>query len=187
MQYGSSAAILLGDLCLIASQSEIRDALVGVPQDVALRTGRCSTPCRPRSPSGSTSTMLAQAVPWGEDLEADEARARAVIRSKSARYSVEHPRPGRRPRRRAADRLAVVPSYGLPLGEAFQLRDDLLGVYGDPSVTGKPAGDDLREGKRTVLVSRALRTVARRSASSCWVRSATRTSTWRRSTGCGAC
>jgi geranylgeranyl diphosphate synthase, type I len=51
-----------------------------------------------------------------------------------------------------------VAGYGLPLGEAFQLRDDVLGVYGDPSVTGKPAGDDLREGKRTVLVSRALRT-----------------------------
>ena len=43
--------------------------------------------------------------------------------------------------------------YGLPLGEAFQLRDDLLGVFGDPQTTGKPAGDDLREGKRTVLVA----------------------------------
>jgi geranylgeranyl diphosphate synthase type I len=47
-------------------------------------------------------------------------------------------------------------AYGLPLGEAFQLRDDVLGVYGDPDVTGKPAGDDLREGKRTVLVAYAL-------------------------------
>ncbi|WP_309134195.1 polyprenyl synthetase family protein, partial [Cellulomonas sp.] len=47
-------------------------------------------------------------------------------------------------------------AVGLPLGEAFQLRDDLLGVFGDPAATGKPAGDDLREGKRTVLVARAL-------------------------------
>ena len=43
----------------------------------------------------------------------------------------------------------------LPLGEAFQLRDDVLGVFGDPAVTGKPAGDDVREGKRTVLIARA--------------------------------
>jgi geranylgeranyl diphosphate synthase type I len=49
--------------------------------------------------------------------------------------------------------LAAYSDYGLPLGEAFQLRDDVLGVYGDPVVTGKPAGDDLREGKRTALVA----------------------------------
>src|SRR5213079_3719206 len=46
-------------------------------------------------------------------------------------------------------------AYGPPLGEAFQLRDDVLGVFGDPAVTGKPAGDDLREGKRTYLVAAA--------------------------------
>jgi geranylgeranyl diphosphate synthase type I len=47
-------------------------------------------------------------------------------------------------------------AFALPLGEAFQLRDDVLGVFGDPDVTGKPAGDDLREGKRTYLIARAL-------------------------------
>jgi geranylgeranyl diphosphate synthase type I len=52
--------------------------------------------------------------------------------------------------------LAAYSAYGLPLGEAFQLRDDVLGVFGDPGETGKPAGDDLREGKRTVLVALAL-------------------------------
>jgi geranylgeranyl diphosphate synthase, type I len=46
-------------------------------------------------------------------------------------------------------------AYGSPLGRAFQFRDDLLGVFGDPQITGKPAGDDLREGKRTVLVAYA--------------------------------
>jgi geranylgeranyl diphosphate synthase type I len=46
--------------------------------------------------------------------------------------------------------------YGQQVGIAFQLRDDILGVFGDPAETGKPAGDDLREGKRTVLIARAL-------------------------------
>ena len=50
---------------------------------------------------------------------------------------------------------AALSAYGLPLGEAFQLRDDVLGVFGDPAATGKPAGDDLREGKQTVLVALA--------------------------------
>jgi geranylgeranyl diphosphate synthase type I len=52
--------------------------------------------------------------------------------------------------------LRALSAYGVPVGEAFQLRDDLLGVFGDPEVTGKPAGDDLTEGKRTVLVALAL-------------------------------
>ena len=55
-----------------------------------------------------------------------------------------------------ATTIAGLTGFGLPLGEAFQLRDDLLGVFGDPEVTGKPAGDDLVEGKRTVLIAHAL-------------------------------
>ncbi|MFM9099616.1 MAG: polyprenyl synthetase family protein, partial [Actinomycetota bacterium] len=47
----------------------------------------------------------------------------------------------------------VFSNYGLPLGEAFQLRDDILGVFGDSAITGKPSGDDIREGKRTVLMA----------------------------------
>jgi geranylgeranyl diphosphate synthase type I len=49
--------------------------------------------------------------------------------------------------------LRGLSAFAIPLGMAFQLRDDILGVFGDPQVTGKPAGDDLREGKRTVLVA----------------------------------
>jgi len=52
--------------------------------------------------------------------------------------------------------LNVLSAYGLPLGEAFQLRDDMLGIFGDPEKTGKPAGDDLREGKRTVLIAMSM-------------------------------
>src|SRR5206468_7043457 len=54
------------------------------------------------------------------------------------------------------DLLAAYHRFGADIGVAFQLRDDLLGVYGDPAVTGKPAGDDLREGKRTLLVALAV-------------------------------
>jgi geranylgeranyl diphosphate synthase type I len=60
--------------------------------------------------------------------------------------------------------MAELTSFGLPLGEAFQLRDDLLGVFGDPAATGKPAGDDLVEGKRTVLVALALDAASREDA-----------------------
>jgi geranylgeranyl diphosphate synthase type I len=80
-----------------------------------------------------------------------------VLRYKSAKYSIERPLhigatlAGAQPAQ-----LARLSAYGLPLGEAFQLRDDLLGVFGDPAATGKPAGDDLVEGKRTVLVALAL-------------------------------
>ena len=79
-----------------------------------------------------------------------------VVELKSARYTVQRPAQlgaalgGGSPALHEA-----LAAYGLPLGRAFQFRDDLLGVFGDPAVTGKPAGDDLREGKRTVLVAHA--------------------------------
>src|SRR6476469_5412078 len=80
-----------------------------------------------------------------------------VLRYKSAKYSIERPLHVGASLAGADDAmLAELSRFGLPLGEAFQLRDDLLGVFGDPEVTGKPAGDDLTEGKRTVLVALAL-------------------------------
>jgi geranylgeranyl diphosphate synthase type I len=88
---------------------------------------------------------------------ADVDAAMTVLRYKSAKYSIERPlHIGATLAGGTAADLAVLSGFGLPLGEAFQLRDDLLGVYGDPSATGKPAGDDLVEGKRTVLVALAL-------------------------------
>ena len=96
----------------------------------------------------------------GEKVHSVE-RSLRIARFKSGKYTIErplhlgaviaHPQPDKN-----ASLLSVLSSYGLPLGEAFQLRDDLLGVFGDPSTTGKPAGDDLREGKRTVLIAMAL-------------------------------
>jgi geranylgeranyl diphosphate synthase type I len=84
-------------------------------------------------------------------------RALRVARYKSAKYTVERPlHLGAALAGAGGDLTQVLTGYGLPLGEAFQLRDDLLGVYGDPAETGKPAGDDLREGKRTALIAYAL-------------------------------
>ena len=80
-----------------------------------------------------------------------------VLRYKSAKYSIERPlHIGAALAGAGPETMAELTAFGLPLGEAFQLRDDLLGVFGDPDATGKPAGDDLIEGKRTVLVALAL-------------------------------
>jgi geranylgeranyl diphosphate synthase type I len=78
--------------------------------------------------------------------------AERIIRYKSAKYTVE------RPLQLGAAVIGTrgdegfLSGYGLPLGEAFQLRDDVLGVFGDPGTTGKPAGEDIREGKQTLLL-----------------------------------
>jgi geranylgeranyl diphosphate synthase type I len=83
-------------------------------------------------------------------------RAGLVARFKSAKYTVERPLLlGAAFADAPAEVCGAYSAFGLPLGEAFQLRDDVLGVFGDPAVTGKPAGDDLREGKRTYLVAAA--------------------------------
>ena len=75
---------------------------------------------------------------------------------KSARYTVQRPCQIGAALGGGDDQLYyALAAYGSPLGRAFQFRDDLLGVFGDPQLTGKPAGDDLREGKRTVLVAHA--------------------------------
>ncbi|MBK5306801.1 MAG: polyprenyl synthetase family protein, partial [Frankiaceae bacterium] len=102
----------------------------------------------------ATAPYLLEQVGGGGTVES----ALRVARFKSAKYTIERPLhlgavlAGAEP-----DVLAGYSAYGLPLGEAFQLRDDVLGVFGDPSETGKPAGDDLREGKRTALIAMALR------------------------------
>jgi geranylgeranyl diphosphate synthase type I len=83
----------------------------------------------------------------------DRAGARRIARLKSGRYTIERPLQigallGGRP-----DLATALSQYGDPLGEAFQLRDDVLGVFGLASRTGKPVGDDLREGKPTLMLA----------------------------------
>lgn len=156
-RFGESAAILLGDLALVRSEHVFSRALDPEPAELRSRVRGVFDLMRTEVTVGQYLDVLAQALPWGQDPQADEQRAREVIRSKSARYSVEHPIVlGAALAEADDDALAACRALGLPLGEAFQLRDDLLGVFGDPATTGKPAGDDLREGKRTVLVARAM-------------------------------
>jgi geranylgeranyl diphosphate synthase type I len=89
--------------------------------------------------------------------EANAARARRISRFKSGKYTVERPlHLGAALAGRLDELAGPLSGYGLPLGEAFQLRDDLLGVFGDEEVTGKPVGEDLREGKPTVLYAMAV-------------------------------
>jgi geranylgeranyl diphosphate synthase type I len=89
-----------------------------------------------------------QALPAAEQIGAAE----RIIRYKSAKYTVERPLQLGAAVRGSAGDESFLSGYGLPLGEAFQLRDDVLGVFGDPGVTGKPAGEDIREGKQTLLL-----------------------------------
>lgn len=157
-RFGVAVAILLGDLTLIASDAELAGAIATLPAPARRAAREVFDAMRTEVTIGQHLDLLAQSRPWDGDPDRVERRAREVVRLKSARYSVEHPLVlGAAVAGADDEALAACRAIGLPLGEAFQLRDDLLGVFGDPAVTGKPAGDDLREGKRTVLVARALR------------------------------
>ncbi|ACZ31014.1 Polyprenyl synthetase [Xylanimonas cellulosilytica DSM 15894] len=157
VRFGESAAILLGDLCLVATQREIAEALAPLPRERAEAVRAAFDTMQSEVIVGQYLDVLVQAEPWGLDPHADEERARAVIRAKTTSYSVRQPLVvGALIAGATPAQVAAVAAVGLPLGEAFQLRDDVLGVFGDPEVTGKPAGDDLREGKRTVLAARTM-------------------------------
>src|SRR5215470_19388519 len=147
--FGTGTAILIGDL-LLGWADQLFHAS-GLPQ-AALRRGQpVLDAMRTEVVAGQYLDLLGQS-----DSDGTVGSALRVVRYKSAKYTVERPLQlgvalaG--PDERAA---AALSRYGIPLGVAFQLRDDVLGVFGDPEQTGKPAGDDVREGKRTVLVALA--------------------------------
>ncbi|MDO5501701.1 MAG: polyprenyl synthetase family protein [Actinomycetia bacterium] len=153
-RFGLAGAVLAGNLCLTAS-----DELVARAQLPDLEAARdLFAVMRTQLMAGQFLDVVESVRPWAS-LPGEERMQRAdrVIRYKSAKYSVEHPLLiGALAASAGTEQVAALSRFGLDVGRAFQLRDDLLGVFGDPSVTGKPAGDDLREGKRTVLIAATL-------------------------------
>ncbi|MDG4765203.1 polyprenyl synthetase family protein [Solwaraspora sp. WMMD406] len=147
--FGSAAAVLLGDLCLVWSDEVLHGA--GLDAEMLRRARPVFDEMRTEVTIGQYLDVLTQ---YTADTSVE--RASQVARYKSAKYTVERPLLLGAALADAPPPLAhAYSAYGLPLGEAFQLRDDVLGVFGDPARTGKPAGDDLREGKRTYLVASA--------------------------------
>ncbi|MET7706077.1 polyprenyl synthetase family protein [Micromonospora sp. NPDC005413] len=158
-RFGEAVAVLIGDLCLVWADRLL--ARAAVPPARLFEVRRCYDQMRVETVAGQYLDVLGENDPasWSVD------RALRVARYKTASYTVQRPM-------LMGACLAGVPAddslvsaytrYGLAVGEAFQLRDDLLGVYGDPATTGKPAGDDLRTGKPTTLlmVARELATPA---------------------------
>jgi len=150
--FGLGGAVLLGDLLLSWADELLLTS--GLPPAALARGKSVYDAMRTELMGGQYLDLLEQA----QGCTSVEA-ALQVARYKSAKYTIERPlHLGAALAGGGPSLIAALRGFGLRLGEAFQLRDDVLGVLGDPSITGKPAGDDLREGKRTVLVLLALAT-----------------------------
>lgn len=150
-QFGESAAVLLGDLALVWSDQMLNTS--GISNESLLAVQRIHDEMRVELMAGQYLDVRES----GENTYSVE-RSLRIARYKSGKYTIERPLHlgaviGAPAERTDGALLSALSRYGLPLGEAFQLRDDLLGIFGDPEITGKPAGDDLREGKRTVLIA----------------------------------
>ena len=149
-QFGLSAAILLGDLALVWADDII--ATADVDADARRRVQRVWAAIRTEVLGGQYLDIVAEAS--GADSVAS---ALTVNIYKTASYTISRPlQLGAAAAADCPDILDAFHELGTSLGVAFQLRDDVLGVFGDPVVTGKPSGDDLRSGKRTVLLAEAV-------------------------------
>ena len=149
-RYGENIAILAGDL----AHSEAGLLVAGLPR-----------PMQELWRTLAIELMMGQ----GRDLvgaangRRDLDHAREVARAKSGAYTVWRPlQLGAAAAGAGRSTLAALERYGVAVGEAFALRDDILGVIGDPAATGKPVGDDLMAGKPTVLLALATQRVAPR-------------------------
>ncbi|WP_370588676.1 polyprenyl synthetase family protein [Pseudonocardia sp. C8] len=155
-RFGAAVAILVGDLAQVWADDMFHGA--ALPEGAHARAAEPWRAMRTEVLAGQYLDVVTQAS--GDTAESS---ALKIDRFKTAAYTVERPLhlgaaiAGADPQVVSAYRR-----YGADIGVAFQLRDDLLGVFGDPKVTGKPAGDDLREGKRTLLVASALQRAEQR-------------------------
>lgn len=144
-RFGEGVAILVGDLAFVLADQ----LMVGAPPDV----WGLWNELRIELNAGQYLDLLGS-VQRDRRLH----KAERIARYKSGKYTIERPlhigavlaAPDRR-----AELLPALSRYGLPLGDAFQMRDDIIGAFGDTAITGKPVGDDLREGKPTALLARA--------------------------------
>ena len=152
-RFGSASAILVGDLCLVWADQLLARSPVPAATLIAARAHYDRM--RVEAVAGQFLDVLGETQPDDWSVE----RALLVARHKTASYTVRRPLLfGLALAGPADDAVGQAYSrYGLLVGEAFQLRDDLLGTFGDPQVTGKPAGDDLRTGKPTALLMLARR------------------------------
>ena len=149
-QFGLSAAILLGDLALVWADDIITTADIGT--EARSRVQRVWSAIRTEVLGGQYLDIVAEAS-GAESVQS----ALTVNIYKTASYTISRPlQLGAAAAADCPDLLAAFHEVGTSLGVAFQLRDDVLGVFGDPAVTGKPSGDDLRSGKRTVLLAEAV-------------------------------
>jgi geranylgeranyl diphosphate synthase type I len=140
-RFGEGVAILVGDLAFVYADL----LMVGVPPAAT----EIFNELRVELNIGQALDLIGTA-----EARRDQPMARRIARYKSGKYTVERPLHLGAALAGRLDGLAEpLSAYGLPLGEAFQMRDDILGTFGDPAVTGKPVGEDLREGKPTPLLA----------------------------------
>jgi geranylgeranyl diphosphate synthase type I len=150
-RFGASAAVLLGDLCLVWAAQMLRES--GLPTAALERAWPRYDAMRTELAVGQFADLVNDAGgrPTLEDVL-------DVARRKSGNYTVRRPLEIGGALAGCPDpTLSLLGRYGDAVGEAFQLRDDLLGIFGSPTVTGKPAGGDLSEHKATSVVVAAHR------------------------------
>lgn len=153
-RFGVAGAVLVGDLMLGWSSEIFGNALLKAPnQEVQAACRDEFSKMRVEVMAGQYLDVLEENAAPSRPVEESVGRANRVMLYKTAKYTIEAPLLiGAAFAGASPALLRGLSAFAIPLGMAFQLRDDILGVFGDPQITGKPAGDDLREGKRTVLV-----------------------------------